>query len=37
MLIMEALQLHPVYKEVYFYYKLRENPYQYCKSHENLY
>ena len=44
----EALQLHAVYKEPYFfttsharihirYYKSRENPYQYYKSHENLY
>ena len=33
----EALQLHTVYKSRNFYYKSRENPYQYCKSRENPY
>ena len=33
----EALQLHVVYKKLYFYCKSRENPYQYYKSRENPY
>ena len=33
----EALQLHAVYKSGIFYYKSRENLYQYCKSRENPY
>ena len=33
----EALQLHAVYKSRIFYYKSRENLYQYCKSCENPY
>ena len=31
----EALQLHSVYKKLYFYCKSRENLYQYYKSHKN--
>ena len=33
----EALQLHTVYRKVFFYYKSCENPYQYYKSREDLY
>ena len=33
----EALQLHAVYKKLYFYYQSCENSYQYYKSREKPY
>ena len=33
----EALKLNAVYSTYILYHKLHNNPYQYYKSHENLY